>query len=355
MTVPDELERLINAIEAASKEAASAARRHHLTLTKPPGSLGAVEDIGAQLAAIAGTAIPPLVEPAAIAVFAGDHGVRAEGVSPWPQEVTAQMVTNFCAGGAAINVIARANDLGLLVVNAGVATDLPDHPLLRNAPIRRGTGNLRVEAAMTRREAAAAVMLGVTTARELYASGCRCLLTGDMGIGNTTPSTALISSLTGVPPREITGRGTGIDDATLALKIAVIDDALARLDDLRPVDSLGVLAQIGGLEIAAITGLCLGAAEAQVPVIIDGVIALAGALVAVEVQPRVRDYMIAGHRSAEPASSVAIEHLGLRPVLELDLRLGEGSGAALAYPIVRAAARIMNEMATFEQAAIDSA
>ncbi len=332
------------------------ARAHQLNLTKPPGSLGQLESLGVQLAAIAGTSVPPLAEPGAIAVFAGDHGVHAEGVSPWPQEVTAQMVLNFCAGGAAINVIGRANDNKLVVVNAGVAIPLPDHQLLRNTPIRQGTANLRLEPAMSRAEAAEAIMLGIETANELVSSGARCLMTGDMGIGNTTPSAAIIAAVTGQDPRQITGRGTGIDDATLDLKTKVIQDALVRLSetDCQSGDGLGLLSEIGGLEIGAIAGLCLGGASLRVPVILDGVISVAGALLAQQIQPAVVDYLVAGHRSVEPAATAALAHLELEPILEMDLRLGEGSGAGLAYPIVRTAARIMVEMATFESASIDS-
>ncbi len=332
------------------------ARAHHLNLTKPPGSLGQLEALGVQLSAIAGTTIPPLAEPGAIAVFAGDHGVHAEGVSPWPQEVTAQMVLNFCAGGAAINVIARANDSSLLVVNAGVANPLPDHHLLRNTPVRLGTANLRLEPAMTRSQAAEAVMLGIETANELVAGGARCLMTGDMGIGNTTPSAAVIAAVTGKNPRQMTGRGTGIDDDTLDLKSKVIQDALIRLDetDYQSGDGLALLSEIGGLEIGAIAGLCLGGAALRVPVILDGVISVAGALLAQQIHPAVVGYLIAGHRSVEPAASAALTHLELEPILEMELRLGEGSGAALAYPMVRTAVRIMAEMATFESASIDS-
>ncbi len=343
-------------IRALRPEAGDGARAHQLNLTKPPGSLGQIEELGVQLAAIAGTAIPPLVEPGAVAVFAGDHGVHAEGVSPWPQEVTAQMVLNFCAGGAAINVIARANECSLVVVNTGVVNPLPDHHLLRNTPIRLGTANLRLEPAMTRSQAAQAIMLGIETANELVASGAKCLMTGDMGIGNTTPSAAVICAVTGEDPRQITGRGTGIDDVTLELKTAVIRDALARLNETgyQSSDGLGLLTEIGGLEIGAIAGLCLGGAALRMPVILDGVISVAGALIAQQIQPAVTGYLIAGHRSVEPAATTALAHLELEPILELDLRLGEGSGGALAYPMVRTAARIMVEMATFESASIDS-
>lgn len=342
-----------SAIAPVRNEVEADALAHHLQLTKPPGSLGEIEAVGVRLASIADSAIPPLAEPAAVAVFAGDHGVHSEGVSPWPQEVTFQMVMNFCAGGAAINVIGRANDLDVRVVNAGVAHDVPDHESLTNSPVRRGTRNLRVEAAMTRDEAAAAVMLGINEARQLIDGGARCVATGDMGICNTTPSAALICAVTGRTPAEVTGRGTGIDDETLALKTQVIADALSRVSAGAPAaDGLDLVAELGGLEIAALAGFCLGAAERRVPVIIDGVISLAAALVAQQLQPAVVGYLLAGHLSVEPGAAAALEHLGLEPLLDLNLRLGEGSGAALAYPLVRSAARIMNEMATFESAGV---
>ncbi len=353
---------LAASIRPVELSAAVEARRRDQQLTKPAGSLGRIEQIGFQLAAISGSAVPPLVEPAAVAVFAGDHGVHAEGVSPWPQAVTAQMVANFCAGGAAINVIGRANGLDVRVVNVGVAVPLSDHPLLVNRPVRLGTANLRFEPAMSRAEAAQAIIVGAEVATQLLADGAQCLLTGDMGIANTTPSAAVIAALIGADPARITGRGTGIDDPTLARKITVVTEALRRLqtDDhdgplglLAQVGPLGLLAQVGGLEIAALAGFCLAGAAARVPVIIDGVIAVAGALTACSLQPLTVAYLIAGHRSVEPAASAALGHLGLAPLLELDLRLGEGTGAALAYPLVRAAARLMREMATFDQAGVD--
>ena len=344
---------LLAAVTPIDNGSADDAEAHHLRLTKPPGSLGQIEDVGVQLAAIAGTSIPPSPEPAAIAVFAGDHGVLAEGVSPWPQEVTMQMVMNFCAGGAAINAIARANDISVRVINAGVATELPDHPNLLNKPIRKGTANLRIESAMTRDDAVNAILLGAGVANEMVADGARCLLTGDMGIGNTTPSAAVIAAITHSKASEVTGRGTGIDDETLELKTQVINDALARLSHVENVTPVDLLAEVGGLEIAALCGFCLGAAANRVPVVVDGVIALAGALTAFKLSSNVRGYLIAGHRSVEPAASAALHYLHLDPLVDLGLRLGEGSGAALAYPLVRAAARVMSEMATFESAGVD--
>jgi nicotinate-nucleotide--dimethylbenzimidazole phosphoribosyltransferase len=374
---------LVSAIDPVDSGAAAAARDRDRRLTKPPGSLGRIEELGFRLAAMAATPVPPAAEPGVVLVFAADHGVHAEGVSPWPQAVTAQMVANLCAGGAAVNVIARANDLEVRVVNVGVANALADHERLCNRPVRAGTGNLRIEAAMTRDEAARAVLVGAEIGMAAVDGGARCLLTGDMGIANTTASAAVVAAFTGRTAAEMTGRGTGIDDATLAHKVVVVRDALARIAgpataaaalsgrpghrggssgrDLAGVpagigglDPLGVLAEIGGLEIAALTGLCLAGAASRTPVVVDGVIALAGALVACALQPRTAGYLLAGHRSVEPAATAALDHLGLQPLLELELRLGEGSGAALAYPLVRAAARLAREMATFDDAGVAS-
>ncbi len=352
---PDTLDAVLASLTPVDVDAAAAANEHHLALATPPGSLGRVEAIGARLAAIAGSAVPPLPSPAAVVVFAGDHGVLSEGVSPWPQELTGVMVANFSAGGAAVNAIAAANGIDLVVVNAGVAGPLPgatsDAENVVDSPVRAGSANLRVESALSADEAVAAIMLGVTTGRRLVADGARCLLTGDMGIGNTTPSAAVIAALTGVladDADQITGRGTGIDDETLQLKTDVIADALRRIEHLDLTDGLVVATEVGGLEIGAIAGLCIAGCEARVPVIVDGVIALAGATIAAALSPHVVDYLIAGHRSVEPAASRALDHLGLDPILDLDLRLGEGTGAALAYPIVKAAAQVMGEMATLE-------
>lgn len=347
--MPAPLITLLDSVSPVDASAVAAVEVRHLELTKPPGSLGRLEGLGAQLAAIAGRVDPPTPAPATVAVFAGDHGVHAEGVSPWPQEVTAQMIANFCGGGAAINAIARANGLRVAVVNAGVASDLADHSDLRNTPVRAGTGNLRVEPAMTVEEAAAAVLLGADVASTEVADGARCLLTGDMGIANTTPSAAVIAVAAGAEVATITGRGTGIDDETLALKQAVLTDAVRRAGD---VSGLELAAQLGGLEIAAIAGYCLGGAAARVPVIVDGVIALAGAVLAQQLQPLVTGYLIAGHRSVEPAATTALDHLGLEPLIDLDLRLGEGTGAALAHPLVVAAVEVLNTMATFAEAAV---
>jgi len=382
-----EFDRAVASIGPLDEIAAAEAAAHHRRLTKPRGSLGRLEDAGVRLAAIAGVSPPPLPEPATVVVFAADHGVHAEGVSPWPQEVTAQMVANFGAGGAAINVVARQAGARVIVVDVGVAGLLDPAPGLIDRKVRPGTANLAMEPAMSVTEARRALDIGAAIAAGAVADGARCLLTGDMGIANTTPSAALISAFTGRSPAEVTGRGTGVDDATLAHKVAVVEAGLARAradGTLRgpsgplsgeqgpsgplsgeqgpsgPLsgeqgpsqDPVAVLASIGGLEIAALAGFVVGAAAARVPVLVDGVIALAGALVAAELAPAAVSYCVAGHRSSEPGASVALAHLGLEPLLDLGLRLGEGTGACLALPLLQASARVLREMATFDAAGV---
>ena len=334
-----------------SEDAARAARELLERLTKPPGSLGRLEELGVQLTAIYGECPPPVPDRATVAVFAGDHGVLAEGVTPWPQEVTAQMLANFCEGGAAINVLARQAGAEVVVVDVGVASPLPDHPNLLQRNVRRGSGNIAVEPAMTADEAARAFAIGAEVAQTCDA---QVLITGDMGIGNTTPSSCLIAALTGQPAALVTGRGTGIDDAMMAHKTAVVAGAVARLtSDASPVtDPVDVLAEVGGLEHAGIVGLILGCAAARLPVVLDGVIAGSAALVAQRLAPDAISYCFAGHRSVEPGHAAALERLGLRPLVDLDLRLGEGTGAALAFPLIRASAAILGQMATFESAGI---
>jgi nicotinate-nucleotide--dimethylbenzimidazole phosphoribosyltransferase len=350
MTGPDFFEACAS-VTPVDAGAAAAAAQHQDRLTKPRGALGRVEEIGIQLCAIAGVCPPPVPEPVTVAVFAGDHGVVGAGVTPWPQEVTAQMVANFCAGGAAINVLARHVGAEVVVVDVGVATPIPtDSAALVRRNVAAGTRNLAVEAAMSAAQATTALDIGVEVARTAVAGGARMLVTGDMGIGNTTAAAALIAARSGRKARDVTGRGTGIDDATLAHKSAVIEDALSRLaPDAGP---LVVLAELGGLEIAALCGFIVGAASRRVPVVVDGVIAGAAALMAAAFCPDVVGYFIVGHRSSEPGSSVVLDELGVSPVLDLDMRLGEGTGAALAVPIVQAAAKILREMATFDSAGV---
>jgi nicotinate-nucleotide--dimethylbenzimidazole phosphoribosyltransferase len=344
----------VAAIQPPDSDAADAARQRQAQLTKPPGSLGYLEDLSVQLAAIAGECPPPMPQPAAVAVFAGDHGVHAQGVTPWPQEVTAQMIANFLASTAVVNVIAAQAGAEVCVVDVGVATDLPPAPGLLPRKIRRGTADMTTGPAMTREEARQAVETGIETARDLVTAGSRCLITGDMGIANTTASAALIAAFTGTDPVEVTGRGTGVDDHTWAHKVDVIRRALNRHHP-DPNDPLGVLAAVGGLEHAALTGYLLGAAALRVPVILDGVIACAAALAATAFSPDAAGSMIAGHRSTEPGASRALTALGLRPILDLDLRLGEGSGAVLALPVLQAAARVLRDVATFDSAGVSGA
>ncbi|WP_277498218.1 MULTISPECIES: nicotinate-nucleotide--dimethylbenzimidazole phosphoribosyltransferase [unclassified Nocardioides] len=324
-------------------------------LTKPAGALGVLEDLSVQLAGIARTCPPPAPARPVVAVFAGDHGVLAQGVSPWPAEVTLGMVENFRAGGAAVNVLARSCGAEVVVVDVGVASPVAADAVVWDRNVRRGTADLRTGAAMRPDEARAALEVGITVATELVGRGHDVLLTGDMGIGNTTPSACLVAALAGVDPAVATGRGTGVDDATLALKTQVVADALARLaaSGAGPAaDPLTTLAEVGGLEHAALAGYLLGGAAAGVPVVLDGYIAGSAALVAQALAPEVTAYLVAGHRSAEQGHTAALAHLGLRPLVDLDLRLGEGSGAALALPLVRSAALVLAEMATFDSAGV---
>ncbi|MFJ6136378.1 nicotinate-nucleotide--dimethylbenzimidazole phosphoribosyltransferase [Kitasatospora sp. NPDC092286] len=326
-------------------------------MTKPAGSLGMLEIISAQLSGLSRKCPPPVPEPACVAIFAGDHGVHAQGVSPWPQEVTVQMVGNFLAGGAVINSFAKQIGTEVCVVDVGVAAELPDAVQqgrttgLLPRKVRPGTDDMTQGPAMSREEALKAIEVGIETARDLVAAGNKALVTGDMGIANTTASAALISVFTGLDPAEVTGRGTGIDDETHARKVEVVRAALA-LHEPDPADPIGVLAAVGGLEHAAIAGFLLGAASLRTPVVLDGVIAGSAALVAKAIAPEVLAACIAGHRSAEPGHQAALAKLGLRPLIDLDLRLGEGTGALLALPLVQSAARAMHDVATFDSAGV---
>ncbi len=372
-SLSEALSRLVPVDDAAA-EAANELQRQ---LTKPEGALGTLESLGSQLAAIARTCPPPVPKRPIVTIFAGDHGVLAEGVSPWPVEVTAQMVANFLAGGAAINVIAREVGAAVVAVDVGVATPIPAPPPPAAAPdgdpavaptagrlvsanVRPGTANLALEPAMSLAEARQAMQVGLSIADSLVEQGADLLITGDMGIGNTTPSAALVAAITGWPARAVTGRGTGISDETLQAKVAVVEAGLNRVAASRAVTLTALtsipgdvlLSELGGLEIAAIAGYVIGGAMRRVPVVVDGVISLAGALVAASLSPRVVGYLVAGHRSVEPGATAALEHLGLEPLLDLKLRLGEGTGGCLAVPIVRASARILSEMATFGDAGV---
>lgn len=330
-------------IRPLDADAMAAAAARHGRLAKPAGSLGRLEEVGIRLAGMSRSCPPPVPEPVLVAVFAGDHGVVASGVTPWPQSVTAAMVGAFAAGSAAVNALARQVGAEVVVVDVGVAGDVSAHPAVLDRKVRRGTDDLAVGPAMSVTEAQQAFEVGRDVARS---AGAGCLVTGDMGIGNTTPSAALIGWVTGRPAEEVTGRGTGIDDDMLRRKAKVVAGAVERAGGLGPMEAL---AEVGGLEIAALAGFVVGGAEAGVPVVVDGVIALAGAVVADALAgPGVRDYLVAGHRSVEPAASAALDHLGLDPLLDLGLRLGEGTGAVLAVPLVQAAARVLGEMATLD-------
>ena len=343
----------ISAIEAPSPEALRLAQQRQAILTKPAGSLGLLERIGVQLAAIAGSCPPPVPERGVVGVFAGDHGVCAQGVTPWPQEVTVSMLLNMAAGGAAVNVLSRQAGASLVLTDVGVASDYPATDGVRDRNVARGTRDMSVGPAMSRDEALRALTVGIETADEAVAAGADILLTGEMGIGNTTASSALISVFTGVGVATVTGRGTGIDDDVLARKVDVIEAAIA-LNTPDASDPVQVLAAVGGLEQAALAGFILGAARNRVPIILDGVIACAAACLAVALAPEAAGYLIAGHAGAEPGITEALRHLGLDPLVDLGLRLGEGSGAVLALPMVQASARILSEMATFEDAGIDA-
>ncbi len=347
----------VAAIRPLDQGAMNAATARQGRLTKPPGALGRLEGISIRLAGIASKCPPPRPAPAAVAVFAADHGVLAEGVTPWPQEVTAQMAANFAAGGAAINVLARQAGATVTVVDVGIATDLGAAGLgpesgIRSLNVRHGTANLATGAAMTDAEVRVALDVGAGVAAELIAGGARCLVTGEMGIGNTTPAAALIAALTGQPVAALTGRGTGIDDETLARKVSVVERALALHAPAVAAGPVATLAALGGLEIAALVGFIVAGAAARVPVVVDGVIADAALLVATAVAPLAVEYCFAGHRSVEPGADAALAHLGLAPLLDLGMRLGEGSGACLALAVVDAAARLLGEMATFEAAGV---
>ena len=371
----DELTNTLAAIGPLDGTAMAAARDLQARLTKPAGSLGDLEELSVRLAGLARACPPPIPAPAAVAVFAGDHGVHAQRVTPWPQEVTVQMVANFLAGGAVVNAFARQAKASVTVVDVTVAAELPfaelpaaelpaaralvggsvpvsgSVPALVSAKVRAGTGDVTVEPALTRDEALAAVSVGVTVAGRLVDAGAGILVAGDMGIANTTPAAALIAAFTGAAPESVTGRGTGIDDTMLAHKTSVVAKALA-LHRPDSADPLGVLASVGGGEHAAIAGFLLGAAARRVPVVLDGVIALSGALAAAAFASDAVGAFVAGHRSVEPGASVALTHLGLKPLVDLGLRLGEGTGAVLALPIVASAVRVLHEVATFDSAGV---
>ena len=347
------IEDVVAAIAPADPLAREAARLRQERLTKPPGSLGQLEEVAFQVAAIQRTECP-VVRGKTVVVAAGDHGVVVQGVTGYPQAVTAQMVLNFLSGGAAVSVMARRAGVKLVVVDAGVATPLPSHPELRVVGAGRGTADMAEGPAMSREQAEACVLAGVELAREVADGGADLIGTGDMGIGNTTASSAITAALTGRSPQETTGRGTGRTDEELARKVEVVERAL---DVNRPdaSDGLDVLAKVGGFEIGVLAGVVLGGAVARRAVVLDGFISGAAALIAHRLCPTVADYLVASHLSAEAGHRFALSHLGLRPLLDLGMRLGEGTGAVLAMGPVDTAAACLTEMATFDEAGVSGA
>lgn len=348
--MPQLLAKTIEKIKPLDREAMAAAQARQNMLTKPQGSLGRLEELSIQLAGIQGKSVPQ-VRQKAIIVMAGDHGVVVEKIGNWPQSVTAQMVSNFLRGGAGINVLARHTGVRLVVVDTGVASELKADPQLISRKIALGTQNMAQGPAMSMEQAIKSIETGIEIITAEVAKGLDIVGTGDMGIGNTIVSSAICAVMTGRPVAEVTGRGTGIDDKQLSHKIEVIRQALAvnRPDPEKPLE---VLAKVGGFEIGGLAGVMLGAAAQHIPVVIDGFISGAAALIATALSPRLKDYLIASHLSAETGHPVLLEHLGLKPLLNLGLRLGEGTGAALGIFLAEAAARILGEMATFAEAGV---
>ena len=327
------------------------ARTRQQQLTKPAGSLGRLEDIAVQIAGITGHPVPR-IERKAVIIMAGDHGVTNEGVSAYPSAVTLQMVYNFLQGGAAINALAHFVGAKVIVVDVGVAADI-SHPDLLSRKVAFGTANMALEPAMTRAQMLEAIQVGIDVFDAQLDRGIDLVATGDMGIGNTTASSAITAALLQTPVALVTGRGTGIDDEQLAHKIQVIEKALARHVP-NPQDPLDVLMKVGGLEIAGLVGVIVAAASRRVPVVIDGFISGAAALIAIELNPLVREYLLAGHVSVERGHHLILERLGLSPLLDLKLRLGEGTGAVLAMSLIEAALHTHSEMATFEEAGVST-
>jgi nicotinate-nucleotide--dimethylbenzimidazole phosphoribosyltransferase len=337
----------IEPLDVAAMQAASARQE---ALTKPAGSLGRLEEISIRVAGITGRP-RPVIHDKVILVMAGDHGVVAEGVSAYPQAVTAQMVLNFLSGGAAINVLARHNGARVVVADLGVAADLPSHPDLIVKKIAPGTANMTLGPAMTRAQAVRAVAAGAEVVAGEISRGLDLLAPGDMGIGNTTSSAAIAAAITGCAPEELVGRGTGVDDVGLQRKLKAVERAL-EVNSPDPDDALDVLSKVGGFEIGGITGAILAAAAHRRLVVVDGFISTAAAMLAVILQPRVREYLFAGHCSQETGHRRMMDWLGLEPILDLRMRLGEGTGAALASSLIEAACKLLTEMATFSEAGV---
>ena len=344
------LSKVVEMIKPLDKRAMAEAQARQNLLTKPQGSLGRLEELSVQLAGIQGRAIPQ-IRHKAIITMAGDHGVVAEGIGNWPQEVTAQMVYNFLSGGAGINVIARQVGARIMVVDMGVATELEPNPRLLSRKIAPGTQNIARGQAMTREQAVTAVETGMEIVTAEVARGLDIVGTGDMGIGNTTASSAIGAVMMRKPVAEVTGRGTGITDEQLKHKIEVIERALA-VNKPDPKQPLEVLAKVGGFEVGGLVGVMLGAAAHRIPVVIDGFISGAAALIATALSPKLKDFLIAGHVSDETGHRLVLGHLGLKPLLDLGMRLGEGTGAALGIFLAETSARVLAEMATFTEAGV---
>ena len=347
------LEETIKTIQPPNPEYRALALAKLNRLTKPIGSLGRLEELATHYAAIS-EEICPTLPKSMVLILAADHGVAADGVSAYPSSVTAQMVQNFLAGGAAINVLARQVETEVRVVDIGVASDLDHSPDLLIRKVGWGTKSFVKGPAMSREEAIQSVETGIELVRDAHGEGVRIVATGDMGIGNTASSSAITAVMTGQPVFRVTGKGTGIDDSTLTRKVSLIERAL-HLNGPQPHDALDVLAKVGGYEIGGIVGVILGGAACHIPVVLDGFISGAAALLAVEMAPVCREYLIASHVSAEPGHRAALEGLRLHPLLDLDLRLGEGTGACLAVGLIQSSLRLLTEMATFEEAGVDEA
>jgi len=344
------LQNIIDKIQGLDEAAMASAKARQGMLTKPAGSLGRLEELSIQLAGISGKEIPAIKDKVII-TMAGDHGVVAEGVSAFPQEVTPQMVLNFLHGGAAINVLARHVGARITIVDMGVAVDMEAHPLLVVKKVAHGTANMAKGPAMTREQAEQAILAGVEVVETEIKKGLDIVGTGDMGIGNTTPSAAIAAALTGIEPAKLVGRGTGVDDEGLKRKIDAIERALA-VNNPNPEDGLDVLAKVGGFEIGGLAGVILGAAAHRKAVMVDGFISTAAAMIAVTIAPAAKPYLISAHRSQEYGHSQMVEWLGLKPLVDLDFRLGEGTGAALGISFAEAACKILSEMATFAEAGV---
>jgi nicotinate-nucleotide--dimethylbenzimidazole phosphoribosyltransferase len=347
------MEKTIAAIKPVDESWYGKARVRLDSLTKPIGSLGRLEEFARRLVAITENEMP-VINKKVIVTFAGDHGVVDEGVAAYPREVTAQMVFTFLNGGAGINVLSRYAGSDVVVVDMGVDYDFEDAPNLVHRKVMKGTRNLAKGPAMTREEAIKCLEAGIGLAADCAKKGYSMVGTGDMGIGNTTPSSAIVASITGKPAATVTGKGTGITDEALSKKAAIIDAAI-RLNAPNPKDGIDVLAKVGGTEIGGIAGFILGAAAHRIPVVIDGFISTAGALIAYTIAPAVKDYLFAAHNSVEKGHMVMLETMGLSPILDLELRLGEGTGAALAMLMIEGGLKIYKEMATFAEAGVSEA